>query len=142
MSVSGPGDLPGVNTPTVPRWQQRQQEDVTPFNRDPNETASYIALRRRWVRHPDGPERPPEQPQDALTTEVVVPLSETEAAAQAVIDHVHRHNRRFPPPLSIRFAAGSEQYLSPEYSHDDGSAVIELPLPVWETVRTVNITEI
>ena len=132
----------GEITPTVPPWYQRRQEDPEPFKQDRTETASYIALRRRWARHPDEPSRPPEQPPDFLSTEVAVPRLKTEAAAQAVIDHVHRHDRLFLAPLSIRYAAGSEHYLSPDYGRDDGSAVVELLMPAWETVRAVDVGEI
>lgn len=138
--VSDAVDAIGSPTPGTPPWQNRV--GVAPFERDRTETASYVALRRRRARHPGEPEKPPEQPPDILSTEVIVPLSETEAAAQAVIDHVHRHRRWFPGPLSIRYAAGSEHYLSPEYGYGNGAAVLELLLPALELVRQVDVDEV
>jgi len=107
---------------------------IDPFENG-DKSASYIALRRRRARHPDEPSKPPEQPPDVISTEVVVPLAETEAAAQAVIDHVHRHDRWFPIPLSIRFAVGSDHYLSPTYGLDDGAAILEFLIPVLAGLR-------
>ncbi len=107
---------------------------IDPFDNSKS-SASYIALRRRRARHPDEPDRPPEQPPDVISTEVVVPVAEAEAAAQAVIDHVHRHGRWFPLPLSIRFAKGSDHYLSPTYGLDDGAAILEFLIPVLAGLR-------
>lgn len=67
-----------------------------------------------------------------------MPASEAEAAVEAVIDHA-QHRRWFPVPLGVRFTAGSEHTLSPEYGRDDGSAMLELPIPVLEIVREVNV---
>ncbi|NBB86756.1 MAG: FAD-binding protein [Bacteroidetes bacterium] len=104
-----------------------------PFRGGRDETASYIALRRRAARHPNDPDKPPEPPGDAITVEVAVPVSDVEAAVERTIAFVQDNPRFFPAPLGVRFTAGSGHCLSPEY--DRPTALIELPLPLPETLR-------
>lgn len=127
--------------PNDPTWDPDPPGDdaPAPFRNERFETASHIALRRRYARHPNDPKMDPEKPQDVITLEVNVPVSNVEPAVEAVIDYVQRSSRWFPVPLGVRFTAGSEHYLSPEYGREDGTAMLELGIPVLEIIREVKL---
>jgi hypothetical protein len=112
-----------------------------PFRGQRDETASYIALRRRKARHPNDPDEPPEPPGDAITTEIGVPVSKVIPAVDKVIEFVRDNWRFFPAPLGVRFTDGSQHFFSPEYDrtpeYDGPTAMLELPLPNSDRLQSV-----
>jgi hypothetical protein len=109
------------------------------------DSAWYVALRRRPDKHFATPQKPPDDPLPAMTTEVAVPVNQVEEAVQTVIDTVQTVNENkelhFMAPAGIRFVAGSDHYLSAEYDdpsgkRSNGVAMVELPFTVGPVRKT------
>lgn len=98
-----------------------------PFEGGRDESAWYIALRRKKDKNPG--KIPPDPPMDAITTEVAVPVNKLEAAVDRVIRIVQNNYRFFPAPLGIRFTDESEQYFSPEYGRPIAMLEFIIPQP-------------
>lgn len=109
-------------------------------NRDPfvggrSSSAWYVALRR--LRDDDPDRIPPEPPTSAISTEVAVPVEQVVPAVNAVFRTVRdetltydgeRREIFYGAPMGIRFVAGSDHHLCPEFERP--SATIEVPFPV------------
>ncbi|MFC3958064.1 FAD-binding protein [Halovivax cerinus] len=121
------------------------EAEKKPFVGDRTDSAWYVALRRLPDEGDGGNEYyEPEAPLPTPTTEVAVPLENLVDAVDAVLEKVveieqerpipgknadgEGLNVYFPVPIGIRFTAGTDHFLSPEF--DRKSAMIELPMPV------------
>jgi hypothetical protein len=111
-----------------------------PFVDGRDETAWYIALRRKKETNPD-PTVPPEPPTDTITTEVGVPVDQVKPAIQEVIRFVQQEKRFFPAPLGVRFTNATEHFFAPEYQRPTAMLEFIIPQPskLQEEISKVKI---
>ena len=95
-----------------------------PFEGDVDYSRNYWVLRRE----PDDtkPQEEPEPPPDAISNEIAVPLENTVAAVDMILDIMSRNKYFYPVPFGVRFVAPSRHFLAMQY--DRPTCMIEVPM--------------
>lgn len=116
---------------------QITQSLTAPFEQGRSKTASYIALRRPPAKSPNKKRQEPEEPINAITTEIAVPATDVNQAVNTVISEVQKLPVFTLSLLGVRFVDESHQHLSPEYNRK--TAMLEYIIPMPEALRDISI---
>ncbi|MDQ3565577.1 MAG: FAD-binding protein [Pseudomonadota bacterium] len=98
--------------------------DDPPFEGKVDYSRNYWVLRRE--RDDTKPQEEPERPSEAISTEIAVPLENTVAAVDRILDIMARNRYFYAVPFGVRFVAPSRHYLAMQY--DRPTCMIEIPM--------------
>lgn len=106
------------------RKRFEKDADAPPFDGDVNYSRNYWVLRRE--RDDTKPQEEPDKPPLAISAEIAVPLENTVAAVDRILDIMARSDYFYAVPFGVRFVAPSEHYLAMQY--DRPTCMIEIPM--------------
>jgi hypothetical protein len=98
--------------------------DKPPFEGDVAYSRNFWVLRRE--RDDTGPREEPDRPPQAISHEIAVPVENTVAAVDRILDLMRSSRYFYAVPFGVRFVAPSRHYLAPQYGRP--TCMIEIPL--------------